>query len=815
MMGGKLDVSGGPQVPQTVDVWRKPLGDPLANWQQMTANAGVGARDNMFMGELDGVLYAGGGYTGVGNTIGSGLGVQRDLWKSTDQGATWSLVTATCPWGPTAACGQHLLKRNGKLWLFGGWEATTQFAIYTARNSVWTFDGTNFVEVLADGNAQWPRRFYHSVEIDSAGNFVILGGHDVDGDNVTDSGFYSADGITWTALPTKPHEDIHAPSVWVIGNEIIIQNGYVTNGSGIFSYGVFGLSNYATQRVDSWAGQGAGGLSLTATSTARPYYIDSALAPTKKTVYFDAAQYMNLAGSDSFSGSASILIAGRFPNFATGKQAIVSSAANVQFGIQGVGPYATDSSSDNVMARAHARFIQSGPLRCFALTMDGSECRMRVDGDLLETDGEAFALSSWSRVGGGYTATNDNLKGHITAIVIVPNTVVSKSDFDSFQAWAFGKAGILTDRHTDVSSIQPDQLLLQDGKLSHYTVEEEPTKTHLLRDHSLDYRSGVAIPGFAPQNCLTGDGGNYASLQFGSYFPGRTAGPIEVEFSLKTPDTFSSRSIMCSINSGENLFHWLITIGTNGKLTWYNRTHVSGAITTAASLSVNTWYRIKYVRTGSASNWTIAAYINGVLDSTTSGVTANPATVGSGQGYLFDSGGAFSRFIGSVADVRFTHDGHKWYIPLTEGTRPSLLCYRSDGLALTAASLTSVALWAGIKTEPASMCPNWLLKFGGKLELGQSSVYSAYLDCLTVGGNSSDDRKTDFFASKFSNGTINCDPLALGGGLGLETALTPSTDRKAASSSTRRRRAYASHVDRLAAKATAMSSTTANEYFRD
>ena len=470
LMGGKLDVSGGPQTPQTVDVWRKVLdGNPRTPWELVTSNAGVGARDNMFMGSLNGVLYAGGGYTGVGNTIGSGLGVQEDLWKSLDEGETWTLVTATAAWGPTAACGQELLEKDGKLWLFGGWEATTGFDAYTCRNDVWTYDGTSFVEVLADGHAQWARRFYHNVAL-MDGEFFIIGGHAVDSSNVTDNGYRSTDGVTWTVLPSKPYPNIHACSMWVVDdNKLIVQNGLIVPG-GPFSIGVYQLHKLASvSRVSAWG-------DLTASSDARPYLSTGFVASGKKTVCFNGAQYMQLASQDDFSGAAAVMIAGYFPHFTTTNQSVVASATGLSLGVNGIGTYAMDSSSDNAMERFHPNKMQREYLRTIVFSMDGSELTQWVDGEAVECDGETFTLSGWSRIGGGHTVTAENLKGHIVAIAVIPDSAVTQEQVDSFQSYARTKSGVAAT--TDpIGTIAPDPLLLCDKSKSHHA----PTK-HLLKD---------------------------------------------------------------------------------------------------------------------------------------------------------------------------------------------------------------------------------------------------------------------------------------------------------------------------------------------
>ena len=170
-----------------------------------------------------------------------------------------------------------------------------------------------------------------------------------------------------------------------------------------------------------------------------------------------------------------------------------------------------------------------------------------------------------------------------------------------------------------------------------------------------------------------------------------------------------------------------------------------------------------------------------------------------------------------MTDLRLTHDGHKWYIPLCEGAGTRTTAYRSDGVFGNQDSITDTALWAGVMTEPASMCPNWLLNYGGSVQLGSSPeiIIPGYLNGIETSGGT-DDVNPDIFPSKFSKGTINCDANGVGSvGLGLESALTPTTDRNTASSGKRRMRTIYGYSDRIAAKSTAMSTSEANDYFGD
>ena len=68
------------------DVWRST--DKGATWTLMTANAGwSGRNDHSSVAMPDGSIVLMGGYSN-----------KNDVWRSVDKGATWTLMTANAGW---------------------------------------------------------------------------------------------------------------------------------------------------------------------------------------------------------------------------------------------------------------------------------------------------------------------------------------------------------------------------------------------------------------------------------------------------------------------------------------------------------------------------------------------------------------------------------------------------------------------------------------------------------------------------------------------------------------------------------------------
>jgi uncharacterized delta-60 repeat protein len=146
------------------DVWRST--DDGATWTQQTASAGWSARYGQSAVAMpDGSIVLMGGY-GYSN----GWTALNDVWRSTDDGATWTQQTASAGW--SQRYGQSVVAMpDGSIMLMGGY---TNYGYYA--NDVWrsTDDGATWK--LITGGAGWSQRYGQSAVAMPDGSIVLMGG---------------------------------------------------------------------------------------------------------------------------------------------------------------------------------------------------------------------------------------------------------------------------------------------------------------------------------------------------------------------------------------------------------------------------------------------------------------------------------------------------------------------------------------------------------------------------------------------------------------------------------------------------------------
>ena len=181
------------------DVWRST--DNGATWMQMTASAGWSGREpNGWSGRAyhssvampDGsIVLMGGNYPDVHTGL---TGFANDVWRSTDNGATWTQMTASAGWSGRKSHSSVAMP-DGSIVLMGGQTATEPYL----RNDVWrsTNNGATWTQVNA--SAGWTARFGHSSVAMPDGSIVLMSGFE-NGNNGTV--WWSMDNsATWTQLP--------------------------------------------------------------------------------------------------------------------------------------------------------------------------------------------------------------------------------------------------------------------------------------------------------------------------------------------------------------------------------------------------------------------------------------------------------------------------------------------------------------------------------------------------------------------------------------------------------------------------------------
>ncbi len=188
---GSIVLMGGNNYTSDIsDVWWSP--DKGAAWMQLTGNPGWTPRS--FQGSVampdGGIVLVGGG------TNYPPIHTWNDVWRSTDDGATWTEMTANGPWVPRS-WGSTVLTSDGSIVLMGGSGGPGYL------NDVWRSidNGATWTEMTA--NASWlPRVGLSSVGMPD-GSIVMMGGFAMGGKfagNPSDVWRSTDDGATWTEM---------------------------------------------------------------------------------------------------------------------------------------------------------------------------------------------------------------------------------------------------------------------------------------------------------------------------------------------------------------------------------------------------------------------------------------------------------------------------------------------------------------------------------------------------------------------------------------------------------------------------------------
>ena len=143
------------------DVWRST--DNGTTWVRQTASAGWSAR--YFHGSVampDGSIMLTGGYDGSN---------KNDVWRSTDNGAKWTQVNASAGWSARHGHSSVAMP-DGSIVLAGGCLVNGE----SCRNDVWrsTDNGATWTQVNA--NAGWTVRGTHTVAMPDS-SIVLMGGN--------------------------------------------------------------------------------------------------------------------------------------------------------------------------------------------------------------------------------------------------------------------------------------------------------------------------------------------------------------------------------------------------------------------------------------------------------------------------------------------------------------------------------------------------------------------------------------------------------------------------------------------------------------
>lgn len=160
----------------------------------MTSSAGwLPRRDHCSVVLPDGSIVLMGGLSTYSET--------NDVWRSTDQGTTWTLMNASAGW--PARDGQAcVVTPDGSIVLMGGRNVTIGgplFGIYF--NDVWRSSDKGITWTLLNASAGWSARWGHSSVVTPDGSIVLLAGED--GSERNDVWRSTDTGITWALVNTS------------------------------------------------------------------------------------------------------------------------------------------------------------------------------------------------------------------------------------------------------------------------------------------------------------------------------------------------------------------------------------------------------------------------------------------------------------------------------------------------------------------------------------------------------------------------------------------------------------------------------------
>ncbi len=181
------------------DVWRST--DNGTTWTQMTASAGWSARyfhTSVAMSDGSIVLMGGSG--------------KNDVWRSTDEGATWTQMTATAGWSARSGHSSVAMS-DGSIVLMGG----------NNKNDVWrsTDYGATWTQLTA--SAEWPGRGNFPSVAMPDGSIILMGGRASDGESSTND--------VWRLIPAgssvqNPTHTYTTPGTYLVSLQVYNADGY-------------------------------------------------------------------------------------------------------------------------------------------------------------------------------------------------------------------------------------------------------------------------------------------------------------------------------------------------------------------------------------------------------------------------------------------------------------------------------------------------------------------------------------------------------------------------------------------------------------
>ncbi|WP_292347091.1 PKD domain-containing protein [Methanoregula sp. PtaB.Bin085] len=154
----------------------------------------------------------------------------NDVWKSTDSGATWTLVNGSSAWSARRVHNTAVLP-DGTILLIGGGD----YAKY--RNEVWRSSDQGVTWTMINANGGWTPRESMAIAVLSNDTIILSGGTLSGGYTQFNDVWRSTDkGLTWVqATANAPWQKRYGHTMTVLGDDsIILVGGYTFGGSPLY-----------------------------------------------------------------------------------------------------------------------------------------------------------------------------------------------------------------------------------------------------------------------------------------------------------------------------------------------------------------------------------------------------------------------------------------------------------------------------------------------------------------------------------------------------------------------------------------------------
>jgi PKD repeat protein len=187
LLNGDILIMGGWSFPANPDILKNDVwksSDKGITWTLLTEHAGWGGRKGLSCVVLtDGSVIVTGGDSGSFN---------NDVWRSTDGGSNWTQMTASAEWSARAEPSVVALLDGSVIILGGNVNGVHQ-------NDIWKSNDKGATWNMVVEHAEWSPRYNHKCVVISDGSVILIGGylkHDV---------WRSEDnGLSWTQISSNP-----------------------------------------------------------------------------------------------------------------------------------------------------------------------------------------------------------------------------------------------------------------------------------------------------------------------------------------------------------------------------------------------------------------------------------------------------------------------------------------------------------------------------------------------------------------------------------------------------------------------------------